>query len=906
MPWIKSKFFDDNNNPLTGGKVYTYLANSQTPAVTYKDYTCTTANSNPIILDSRGEADIWLDADLVYKIVVHDSLDVEVFSVDGVKTSLGGGGGGGIEFVTTQDTDSIDLEGMGTNTNPLTASVRVSDLSLNAISVTSYGITSQSTGLYVNDLNPRLTSVENAVQVIETDITNLDARVTTNETNISQNANSIIHLQNTKEDYLGLPSSNGQILSSDTLGNRTWIDDDSGLLSDINNIGSGAEVFKQITGSGIAQFRTLSDGSFVEFVQNANDVSVDDSAIQTALDSKQNTLPNGASVLNYLGWSGSSWVARNIDYSEIQNPPTIPTNYVTTNSTQSGLSGDKTWSGLHTFGAGVSVSGVFDGGAGLKLPNGSWIRPQTIGQPLFLTLGATPDISNSGLQLLNDSVYLSSGNGSSATAQIVMSSVEMEFSQNSGIYNFSSVPTSTPNFYYGEDVSGNLVKFSAPSIPTNYVTTDSTQTGLTGDKTWEGIHTFADSVYVTPDTNGNAVFQAEFLGGEIAKLTTKVDSGHPIATTTAAIDANNYSMCSLKESDQAFLQCKVAGVSRTFRVKKNGFQFENLDFGTLANVYGEDLNGDMRKVDVTSFLPSPQNLQSVTDQGASTTNVTSYLSRLLVGGATDDGVTALQVNGDVEISGGLSANSIGVSQTDGLTGLGLSLRGGYQSGLPSYGFSFAKTSVFGNYGAVDGDWAVYSTINNGTIGDRGWIWGEFDTESTPPNPAMSLGYNGILTTKSRVNVNGAIDNTSYAINVNGSINLTSGSNFYINGTPISGGGSNPWVTPTYATGWIAPNGPGGDPVFQELKYQDDGGEINIVGVVQRSGSGLTLTDTLLFTLPVGARPSKQLEYIGSMGNNGQQNGNTIINVKTNGDVTATNVNYLNTNEYIRINMKVVK
>jgi len=772
MPWIKSKFFDDNNNPLTGGKVYTYLANSQTPAVTYKDYTCTTANSNPIILDSRGEADIWLDADLVYKIVVHDSLDVEVFSVDGVKTSLGGGGGGGIEFVTTQDTDSIDLEGMGTNTNPLTASVRVSDLSLNAISVTSYGITSQSTGLYVNDLNPRLTSVENAVQVIETDITNLDARVTTNETNISQNANSIIHLQNTKEDYLGLPSSNGQILSSDTLGNRTWIDDDSGLLSDINNIGSGAEVFKQITGSGIAQFRTLSDGSFVEFVQNANDVSVDDSAIQTALDSKQNTLPNGASVLNYLGWSGSSWVARNIDYSEIQNPPTIPTNYVTTNSTQSGLSGDKTWSGLHTFGAGVSVSGVFDGGAGLKLPNGSWIRPQTIGQPLFLTLGATPDISNSGLQLLNDSVYLSSGNGSSATAQIVMSSVEMEFSQNSGIYNFSSVPTSTPNFYYGEDVSGNLVKFSAPSIPTNYVTTDTTQSGLSGNKTWSGIHNFG--------------------------------------------------------------------------------------------------------------------------------------SRVLVNGAIDDGTTALQVNGDVEISGGLSANSIGVSQTDGLTGLGLSLRGGYQSGLPSYGFSFAKTSVFGNYGAVDGDWAVYSTINNGTIGDRGWIWGEFDTESTPPNPAMSLGYNGILTTKSRVNVNGAIDNTSYAINVNGSINLTSGSNFYINGTPISGGGSNPWVTPTYATGWIAPNGPGGDPVFQELKYQDDGGEINIVGVVQRSGSGLTLTDTLLFTLPVGARPSKQLEYIGSMGNNGQQNGNTIINVKTNGDVTATNVNYLNTNEYIRINMKVVK
>ena len=54
------QFFDDNGNPLAGGKVYTYEANTSTPKATYTTSEGTTENSNPVVLDVRGESSIFL------------------------------------------------------------------------------------------------------------------------------------------------------------------------------------------------------------------------------------------------------------------------------------------------------------------------------------------------------------------------------------------------------------------------------------------------------------------------------------------------------------------------------------------------------------------------------------------------------------------------------------------------------------------------------------------------------------------------------------------------------------------------------------------------------------------------------------------------------------------------------
>ena len=80
-PIPKTQFIGADGVPLAGGKVYTYTAGTTTPQPTYTDSTGATENSNPIILDSRGEANIWLGS-ATYKFKLADSSDVEIWTVD--------------------------------------------------------------------------------------------------------------------------------------------------------------------------------------------------------------------------------------------------------------------------------------------------------------------------------------------------------------------------------------------------------------------------------------------------------------------------------------------------------------------------------------------------------------------------------------------------------------------------------------------------------------------------------------------------------------------------------------------------------------------------------------------------------------------------------------------------------
>jgi hypothetical protein len=82
-PTPKQQFLDANGNPLAGGKVYTYAAGTTTPLVTYTDESGTTPNTNPVILDSRGEAAIWLGV-ASYKLKLTTSTDVEIWTVDNI------------------------------------------------------------------------------------------------------------------------------------------------------------------------------------------------------------------------------------------------------------------------------------------------------------------------------------------------------------------------------------------------------------------------------------------------------------------------------------------------------------------------------------------------------------------------------------------------------------------------------------------------------------------------------------------------------------------------------------------------------------------------------------------------------------------------------------------------------
>jgi hypothetical protein len=82
-PAPKVQFFNTNGDFLVGGKVYTYAAGTTTPLETYTDSSSASLNSNPVILNARGEANIWFGAG-VYKVKLTDSNDVEIWTVDNV------------------------------------------------------------------------------------------------------------------------------------------------------------------------------------------------------------------------------------------------------------------------------------------------------------------------------------------------------------------------------------------------------------------------------------------------------------------------------------------------------------------------------------------------------------------------------------------------------------------------------------------------------------------------------------------------------------------------------------------------------------------------------------------------------------------------------------------------------
>jgi hypothetical protein len=86
-PTPKQQIFGSDGAPLVGGKIYTYAAGTTTPLATYTDSGAGTANTNPIILNSLGQANIWLTT-ATYKFSVYTSADVLLYTVDNISAPL--------------------------------------------------------------------------------------------------------------------------------------------------------------------------------------------------------------------------------------------------------------------------------------------------------------------------------------------------------------------------------------------------------------------------------------------------------------------------------------------------------------------------------------------------------------------------------------------------------------------------------------------------------------------------------------------------------------------------------------------------------------------------------------------------------------------------------------------------
>lgn len=76
--------------PLVGGKLFSYAAGTATPLATYTDASGGTPNTNPVILDASGSANVWLNG--IYKLILQDSSGVQQWSIDNIGSGLVYGG----------------------------------------------------------------------------------------------------------------------------------------------------------------------------------------------------------------------------------------------------------------------------------------------------------------------------------------------------------------------------------------------------------------------------------------------------------------------------------------------------------------------------------------------------------------------------------------------------------------------------------------------------------------------------------------------------------------------------------------------------------------------------------------------------------------------------------------------
>lgn len=91
-PEAKQQFFDNNGRPLVGGKLFTYRAGTTTKLATYTSSTGLVQNSNPIILDYRGEANVWIPPNVAFKYVLAPANDTDpptnpIWTVDQIVNS---------------------------------------------------------------------------------------------------------------------------------------------------------------------------------------------------------------------------------------------------------------------------------------------------------------------------------------------------------------------------------------------------------------------------------------------------------------------------------------------------------------------------------------------------------------------------------------------------------------------------------------------------------------------------------------------------------------------------------------------------------------------------------------------------------------------------------------------------
>ena len=81
------QFLSNSGVPYAGGMLYFYATGTSTPLNTYSNQALTIANTNPVVLDSNGQAGSIFLQNLAYKVVLADVNNNQIWTMDPVYTS---------------------------------------------------------------------------------------------------------------------------------------------------------------------------------------------------------------------------------------------------------------------------------------------------------------------------------------------------------------------------------------------------------------------------------------------------------------------------------------------------------------------------------------------------------------------------------------------------------------------------------------------------------------------------------------------------------------------------------------------------------------------------------------------------------------------------------------------------
>jgi hypothetical protein len=248
------QFFSNSGVPLAGGLLYTYAAGTTTPLATFTTAAGSTANSNPIVLNSAGRLDneVWLTSTLTYKFLLKDSDGVTIATYDDIP------GIGSVNGLTS-GTSILFGNGSGGFSNVVVGS----NLSFvgGTLSATAGGSGSVSVGLTAPAAFTVTGSPVTSTGTLALTYSGTPVPVSSGGTGTSSlTANSVVLGNGTSAVQLVAPGTAGNVLTSD---GATWTSSPVGFVSTAFDVGT--YIFAQPTSLpfGVLTAGTIISGAFL-------------------------------------------------------------------------------------------------------------------------------------------------------------------------------------------------------------------------------------------------------------------------------------------------------------------------------------------------------------------------------------------------------------------------------------------------------------------------------------------------------------------------------------------------------------------------------------------------------------------------------------------------------------------